>query len=136
MKCRLTKLVLFLLLGAIINVAVAWGFAAFGGAVPFRKANYKVLPVEQASTYWLAHTPVEWHDAVHRTGNAVESWALGRNEILVYGEPPGSENKKFRWSLGAGSYQTGWPMRTMTAEDLVSLQNEAATTVWKHCWHL
>ncbi len=70
MKRRLTKLVVFLLLGAIVNVAVAWGCAAW-------------IDVEhwtQRYTFLLGPIPFEdagWQVAYHEKPGAIRIVALG-----------------------------------------------------------
>ena len=51
---------MLLLLGAIINVAVAWGIAGFV-SVPIRKGFFRELPLDDARAYWLSHAPQAWH---------------------------------------------------------------------------
>ena len=68
MKHRLFKLVLFLLLGAIVNIAVAWGFTAkleFDLSQPARNK-------EEAVGYKETIEEAEWPDEVPRHWPSVE----------------------------------------------------------------
>src|SRR5436190_14311759 len=65
MRRRLFKLCLFLLLGAIINVAVAWGFS---GGTPFDTTNLSPLSADDAAAIEERYAPPHW------CGRSVSSW--------------------------------------------------------------
>ncbi len=79
MKRRLTKLVVFLLLGAIVNVAVAWACALL---VDFREAEAVVGGAKGRRGDWVI-----WH---HDTGSALRVRALpvSGNNIEEYEQYP------------------------------------------------
>jgi hypothetical protein len=72
MKRRLAKLLVFLLLGAIVNVAVAWGCAAWSRYSP---EDY-IRSIDQVPDGFVDAVPSEWLDAP-------PMWPGGRNAVDI-----------------------------------------------------
>ena len=86
MKRRLTKLVVFLLLGAIVNVAVAWGCAAW-----IRISRDPNVP--RSGDEFLRSpkvTELEWRAAVWRRPGVIRILSFRPHNYEVEGEAPGS----------------------------------------------
>src|SRR5262245_28744872 len=98
MKRRIAKLTVLLVLGAIINVAVAWGCAAWGSS-PLQSANR----VDCVSKAWPIAVPNDWKTP--RSGSKYHGF--GSDVVFVVGQetldPP--ELLMFR---------AGWPTRSMS----------------------
>ena len=84
MKRWLFKVVVFLLLGAIINIAVAWGIALYG---PFHEARWDDILSDSENAYWnerlkLQHVPADYRiTTITSTGfRAVVLWQRGQFE--------------------------------------------------------
>ena len=130
MKRWALRLCVLLLLGAIINVAVAWGIAGFV-SVPIRKGFFRELPLEDARAYWLSHAPQAWHGSEIIEGNAVESWAFGRADLLVTTmEDIGKQ------SVGITYDHTGWPLLSMQYTATIVVNGGVAHTECQWCWRL
>jgi len=124
---RARIIMIFLLLGAVVNVVVAWGFAAFGSIAPtsgFRTAD------SQQQAMWAAQRPTtlasiarmsassssRGFDAQVLIGNASTTLAVNvddRGMVRDFGWT-GSQDEidlqPFHWALFVRS---GWPLRCM-----------------------
>ncbi len=133
MKRRLTKLVVFLLLGAVVNVAVAWG-CALGLPVlswdgPFWRSSrtgdpapyWVVQQLERpgAMRYTWLHVPYDFDNApgidlgVFREIEPVDLDDIPRWSRLDYTNPP---PQKYRgWSSHFIDDARGWPVLAMSS---------------------
>ena len=133
MKRRLFKLVVFLLLGAVVNVAVAWGCAAW--ADPYLGEHYQ--STDEGPGYW----------AVERGGGAgltlVVSW-WGGDWAREHGTPRRSMERYLpSWvpstppvvtsEQSADVLQTacaaGWPYRALSGRAVLSYTNNRSQYV-------
>ena len=101
MKRRLLIIAVFLLLGAVVNVAVAWGFGewpgrAVGGAVPSR------LPSDAG---WPRAVPPDWPQPTSWT----TAWGVGGTLATFFV----SDQRGFYSQLIG---QWGWPLRCLESE--------------------
>ncbi len=100
MKRWLTKLVLFLVLGAIVNVAVAWG-SVWGG---YHKNLTTHWPTEDDIRWWYAHVPEGFPIS---PGEVHETHDFGVNATIMM-EGLGSRNLSDSMRVRAGL-----PMRAL-----------------------
>jgi hypothetical protein len=137
-----TAVIVWLLLGAIVNVAVAWVIVAFVGAISIRKDNFRELPVDVAIATWSREAPVEWQRARHIPGNAVESWATGRKDLMILADDPSSiELKAGRASLPSrswsiGYFAAGWPLPALQYNSRLVREGRSATSECTFCLHI
>jgi hypothetical protein len=102
MKRRLLNLVLFLLLGAIVNVAVAWGCAAWSHLQYERGDEYSPADVEWARSVGFSFDASGLPTVIQRGSG------LGVATCDVY---PYS-----LWGrVGASRYSAGWPWQSLQA---------------------
>jgi len=104
MKRRLFKLVVFLLLGAVVNVAVAWGCVLF---VPL---------VNQPSDFLYRKTDVKIQE---KSTYSQRTFGRTRMNVIVYiwdpeGGAVGSGTYVDDWQKSYSYELTGWPMHCLT----------------------
>jgi hypothetical protein len=120
MKRRALKLVVFLLLGAIINVAVAWGcqrWNAFG---------YLGVPLVFREKIVIISPPSELEYIPHAK---IEGWAFGIHRVRYYGvwkhEP---------WKLHDQDWLevhcAGWPLFCLCGETWTKAAGQPNSTQW------
>ena len=116
MRRRLTKLVIFLLLGAVLNVAVAWGCTRWPHTFSFGDEFTR----DENDALWRAHGPSRWTKFLtggmqrrswHRFGRT--SWALGSGFLgdptpYAWSGMSGTSSSEYFWVL-----QAGWPLRCL-----------------------
>ncbi len=92
MKYLASRLVLLLLVGAVINIAVAWALAIWSGSVVFD-----------------AQSTASWADRLQREGKSLDQAlrGLGLDLVLIRREPPDPY---------IHLYRAGWPLRAMEGE--------------------
>ena len=110
MKRRLTKLVVFLLLGAIVNVAVAWGCAIFsdvstGFPLPTREVDGLLrprlaIPPLGSAYYW-----------------GTDDRGFGRTRISTEVRDESMAHRKVRTSY-LFIHADGWPARALQGESM------------------
>lgn len=128
---RARRIGAFLLLGAVVNVAVAWGCAAWS---PFRRLSYVAMPGHVlAKPYWLqvervAGFGAERHEIVAVFGSNIRPDSQGFIKYL----PSLHSDEKMIWTIVAPSWSrlgvedragrqvaieaehaSGWPMRAL-----------------------
>ncbi len=84
MKRRLTKLVVFLLLGAIVNIAVAWAIAALDRP----GQDMRAITVDRVAGVWDRYRWENWAEAPF-SGN---SYITIGTRLLVAGAPDETES--------------------------------------------
>ena len=115
MKRCLTKLVVFLLLGAIVNVAVAWGCALWSRNSEWREDR----PLPTAKTLWPQYLldadwpPAEFASLREGVGFGVTIIDVD-SEVRVIPGQPDSFHTNERGVLTI--YRNGWPFRSLQWE--------------------
>ncbi len=111
MKRRITKLVVFLLLSSVVNVAVAWGCVLWSGRTVDRE------PFEDISDpfAWPREAPADW--PVAQKQKMLRSWCL-RELLTIAHAPMQAPNPPPGTVLGWGMtvFQAGWPCRTLESK--------------------
>ena len=124
MKRRLLIIAVFLLLGAVVNVAVAWGCEMWA-PVPPTPAG---IPIEEGSD-WPRRVDAEWPaPQMHET---VSSWGL--TWLLTYSPivPPRALIQGETINYGQTILQSGWPVRALEYEvRLVQRHKSPDETTW------
>jgi len=103
-------LAIFLLLGAVVNVAVAWACAScVGGTVeslPSRPRPGTYVPSEEVKAWWAAHAPRRFPN---QPTAAHASFGFGAEKVVMW-KPhlnrPGLGNSVMR-------RRTGWPLQAV-----------------------
>ncbi len=92
-----------------------------GGDIPLNRDALRVLPDDEARTYWIADVPADWLGLAQQTSIATQKWALGREAVIVVVDDPGSvsspESSVTQRSWSVTHLAFGWPalsMRTRT----------------------
>ena len=112
MKRRATKLVVFLLLGAIINVAVAWVFA--WKYPTYLSAYDSNIPPHMSQAELASVVAIYGYDVVGPTRAHERHWC-GARLVSVYDPVRGAiSGGKLRPATFLGFF--GWPMHSMTVE--------------------
>ncbi len=111
MKRRLAKLVVFLLLGAVVNVAVAWGCA-------IRSPNFIQQNVVPLSRSLLARELRVNNPSDIALASEFESRRLGCLRLLSETDWPHHDSAGTGWRLYAGVciIEAGWPFRVFDGE--------------------
>ncbi len=120
MKRCLIKLVLFLLLGAVVNVAVAWGCAARRSTWPtYRSENH--LPDKGELRWWHDNAPDGF---VARPAEVGGFYGLGTSVVVML-------DRQLEASTSAPSnvirYRAGLPMRTFEGSVWVDMNRRRVT---------
>jgi hypothetical protein len=130
MQRRIVIITLLLILsgGAIVNIAVAWGFASHYNQPPFRASDSIALYVDDnrswvaaihdlrgvtlTRTWWWnqnAWARVPMPDYEHVISQSVESAAFMQHEVARFGP----ELVRFNWGCDFQTVSAGWPARSM-----------------------
>ena len=114
MKHRLLKLGVFLLLGAIINVAVAWGFTLWRGG----DGTENSMSQEDASRVWTENVPADWPSGPPNPAIAYESFRSRGQVLCLIGPDPslGRSGPEEAWMLA--TFRCGWPMQSLQSTSL------------------
>ena len=125
MKRRLTKLVVFLLLGAIVNVAVAWGCATWS-ALKLVSRPLVERPTEADQRWWQQVVPA---GAAPRASAVWRSRGFGCDSLLILGDRSSEavfqQDPSGQYTFGASINATmdratlvrsGWPWRSGAGE--------------------
>ena len=125
MKRRLTKLVVFLLLGAIVNVAVAWGCATWS-ALKLVGRPLVERPTEADQRWWQQVVPA---GAAPRASAVWRSRGFGCDSLLILGDRSSEavfqQDPSGQYTFGASINATmdratlvrsGWPWRSGAGE--------------------
>jgi hypothetical protein len=106
MKRWTIRICLFLLLGAIVNVAVAWGWWIWPA-----EFTTEVIASDNAVAKWRDYAPPDWHQHA-------DSWICCRHALLTYELAfRRSEVAASRPTDGITVYSEGWPLRSMQGRD-------------------
>ena len=105
-KRRLTKLLLFLLLGAIVNVAVAWGCARWPRQAMFIVGD-KQAPSSQDIAWWNEHVLESFASNVE---SAYDCSDIGIQTRVLYSAT--SQQRR----VSALHITSGWPARSLAGE--------------------
>lgn len=132
----------FLVCGAIVNVAVAWGFALYIGSIPSKKPYRQAVEPEVATDLWKTLAPPQWQPALHSKASNFRMSAPGVTELVLTATdgssiPPRGGLASRRWAIAHGC--AGWPTRALQYQcravwerDAVSYQ-EAVTNESSYC---
>ena len=112
-KRRLAKLAMFLILGAIVNVAVAWGCALFSQVAEVSG----MTDLSNPARWWPAYlSDADWPPP--RRALRWNGTGFGVTVVDVLSEARGSRSKD--WYLDEGTefgsiylYRFGWPLRSL-----------------------
>lgn len=148
MKRCLFKLTLFLLLGAIVNVAVAWGCAFWSR---FAYSETKTSNISQLDEQWLRTNGCWYEDTTtwRYTFQVQKSSGIGVTEHIFTSLQDTQPELKYSFfstvdsrkkSLNAVHVFTGWPLHTLSGErwrtertgldyDPIWLENDCPPTV-------
>ncbi len=123
MKRRLTKLVVFLLLGAIVNVAVAWGCAKW-----FDWIEMITLPPTQAKTFdpatWrLDNVPKSWPDKPSFALTRRTGWFLFTDQM---------ESLDDEGVFILHDFRFGVPTKSLACYKLLVSKKSTWTTSWRY----
>ena len=104
MKRHLRTLIVFLLLGAIINIAVAWG------CILWSSGEFGSKPTTSSAGAWPGRVPSSW-PAISRSINAYD--VFGLTEVLAYGQE--RQTTTIEWEF-QDVVQVGLPVRSLYSE--------------------
>lgn len=114
------RLVVFLLLGAVINIAVAWGCAIWSDAPLMRPAKWTADSSDLERLQRLGWTPRPanqsweyWHSIHGATGFGLSEWYVVERSKSVLDDLPSHRNYSQRQFHIGTEFQAGWPMRSM-----------------------
>ncbi len=115
MKRRLFKLVLFLVLGAIVNVAAAWGFAAWSAPANVKSLDFTSRKIAEDEFEGVTRLRVMGHTRVNH----------GTFSQLVVGKTA-AQLTAIEWIVSSGDNysetRAGWPLRTLRCRNLVEIE--------------
>ncbi len=118
MKRRIAKLAVFLLLGAVVNVAVAWGFSVWGGRIDWPQFP-SVRSAAESDMAWLVdlgwRPPRDTEHWKHREEIHEERYfGLTRHLFVENPRPQGLVGSIMirHWYIAA-RIRAGWPMKSM-----------------------
>lgn len=122
MKGRILKLVILLLLGAIINVAVAWGCAVTSPIVSYHEFKHD-LPDAEAERLWRKY--MGKLDEYEKDSIFGESGSIrGTTKIFLGSMPLGDPVSIYSWSATSDILQAGWPFRSLEGGDYYNVSWE------------
>ena len=104
MKFRLLTLAVVLLLGAVVNIAIAWSLSLRAWN-PEHERERSGPATQQAMIWWRTHVPVG------HAGNAItlyESWCFGRRVEYLFNAKSGNDA-----SVLVARAAHGWPLVSM-----------------------
>ena len=128
MKRRLFKIVVFLVLGAIVNIAVAWGCAVTSPIVSYYEFQ-RDLPDAEAEQLWRKY--MGELDKYEKDSISGQSGSIrGTTKIFLGSMPLGDLVSIYGWSATSDILQAGWPFRSLEGGDYykASWETEIATT--------
>ncbi len=126
MKRRLFTLAIFLLLGAVVNVAVAWGCALWPPAVPSSPHGGDGVPKLAPGTSWPRPVPAEWPSPSHGgwgTGLFMSTGTFGGH---IPKDQAVSEGRPQKYGLSVFRY--GVPFRALERQTLMHIYEPYART--------
>jgi hypothetical protein len=140
-KQLLLKLGVFLLLGVVVNVAVAWGCAALV-EMPIKKGRWWVLPLDTGQQLWKSFARQEWNEAEHQQGNTSQLSAFGVLSTWVFADDPESiviesdlaTNASRSWGIIV--HESGWPTLSTRYVGFVVRDGNTTTATCEWCWQL
>ena len=116
MKRWLVRICGLLLLGAIVNVAVAWTVALLISD-RIQQGKWREMHIEEAQAYWGRHAPPSWHGAAVAVGNSLESWVFGFRHTQVFAykrlDPFRDDIPPSLKMYAVGDDAAGWPLVSM-----------------------
>ncbi len=113
MKRCLFKLVLFLVLGAIVNVAVAWGFAAWSAPANVESPEFTSRKIAEDEIEGVTRLRVFGHTRVHHGmfSQLIVDGTMG-HVLATAWIVPGDNYSETR---------AGWPLRTLRCRNLAEI---------------
>ena len=114
MRRRLTKLVVFLILGAIVNVAVAWGSAAWSAPGNVKSLDFTSRKIAEDEFEGVSRLRVFGHTRVNH----------GTFSQLVVGKTA-AQLAYIEWIVPGDNYsetRAGWPLRTLRCRNLAEIE--------------
>ncbi len=119
MKRRLIIIAVFLLLGAVVNVAVAWGCAVWAPPAPGVDTSQRLAN----GSHWPRRVPDAW--PLPRFGGTAHSFG---STVIIMGGNAGRGSDLY-WQ---GLFQFGQPCRSLEMEidDVIRSPNAKRTTTW------
>ena len=107
MKRRRFKLVLFLILGAMVNIAVAWGIAVL---TSIERPVLPSLPTAQQIQWWTDHAPVGYLK-VPSSSKKPKFEDIGSSNTMMAATEPHSRSDY--WTNSLHLRRVGWPARSV-----------------------
>ena len=126
MKRRLFKLVAFLLLGAIVNVAVAWGCALWPPAVPSSPHGGDGVPKLAPGTSWPRPVPAGWPSPSRGGWGTGLFMSTGTFSGTIPKDQAVSEGRPRHYGLSVFRY--GVPFRALEGQILMRIYEPYART--------
>ena len=134
MKRRLLIIAIFLLLGAVVNVAVAWGCALWTIRVPGGAGRYGISEIwdmvhpTQADYHWLEESGwkprPEDDDFVWKAASReISGFGLERKAFFHYPDLKPGRGRSFSDATFVIRDRSGWPLRALQAEKWLSEEN-------------
>ncbi len=118
MKRRLTKLVVFLLLGAIVNVAVAWGITAHA---EFDKPSLQESQQTVEDSEWPRVVPRHWPSLRTAWDRHELGWRLRGFRGRRYHDDQATGQWERSEHFLLDIYEVGWPSRSLQWENWLDL---------------
>ncbi len=120
MRRRLTKLVVFLILGAVVNVAVAWGSAAWSAPGNVKSLDFTSRKIAEDEFEGVTRLRVFGHTRVN----------YGTFSELVVGKTA-AQMTQIVWLPGDNycEMRAGWPLRTLRCRNLVEIEMGGTTSI-------
>ena len=110
MKRRLTKLALFLVFGAVVNLAVAWVIAWRTGPILLYAGHTVEIEPSSVASLWKHHTRAGWPEL---PGSSTLQKVYGRSELIIHAPRP---DPSADWtSMSVTRYEVGLPMRSVAS---------------------
>ncbi len=119
MKRRLTKLVVFLLLGAIVNIALAWGCTFWSRREPVSASLGWMLVLESDVVAWKRFKPA---DVSAKPFRSIRITGFGIYFLTMEG------SRLDEVPLTLRVVEAGWPVRSMRGLKWAPTENDAVAT--------
>ena len=126
MKRSLAKLVVFLLLGAILNVGVAWGCALWSPAIPSSPHGGDGVPKLAPGTSWPRPVPAEWPSLLYGSWGTGLFMSTGTFRGYIPKDQAISEGRPRDYGLSVFRY--GVPFRALEGQILMRIYEPYART--------
>ena len=123
MKRWLAKLVVFLLLGAIVNVAVAWGCAKWSYLLDIITLPETPVTTFAPSAWRLDNVPKSWPDKPTHAFTRHTGWFLFTDQMRSLDDETIFRLAEFRF---------GVPTKSLACYELVVLQSGTWTNSWRY----